>query len=193
LGFGTRLFDLAGGPELAQFLLHLATHAEPLAPAERAAALAVLGPGATRWGEIRVAQGGLLGPVFRRNGGRAFTTWHTINMPAEGHSARSNLDVVVHELTHVLQYERAGTVYMVEALRAQSSTEGYDYGKLDGLDARLRANQHLASLNREQQASVAEFYFLDCIQDAPICTAAELADRRRRYRPWIDELRAGKV
>jgi hypothetical protein len=193
LGFGTRLFDLAGGPELGEFLLHLGTHAGPLTQTESAAARAVLGPGGERWGEVRVAQGGVLGPIFRRNGGRAFTTWHTINMPSDGHSARTNLEIVVHELTHVLQYERAGTIYMVEALRAQATAENYDYGKLAGLQARLKANGRLADLNREQQASIAQDYFRECVQGAATCAADELAELRRQYRPWIEELRAKRV
>ncbi len=193
LGLGVRLFDLFGGPELAQFLIHLGSHAEALTPEESAAARAVLGPGATRWGTVRVAQGGLLEAIFRRNGGRAFTAWRTINMPVQGHNARANLEIVVHELTHVLQYERTGTIYMVEALRAQATKENYDYGKLAGLDERLKAQQHLCNLNREQQASVAQDYFRECVLGAAARTGEELAELRQRYRPWIDELRAGRV
>ena len=193
LGLSTRLFDLAGGPELGELLIHLGGHAEPLASAESAAARAVLGPRATRWAAVRVAQGGLLERIFRRNGGRAFTTWRTINMPAQGHNARANLEIVVHEFTHVLQYERVGTIYMVEALRAQATEKNYDYGKLAGLDDRWEAQQHLCDLNREQQASVAQDYFRECVLGAASCTGDELADLRRRYRPWIEELRAGRV
>jgi hypothetical protein len=193
LSLSTRLFDLAGGPDLGELLIHLGSHCEPLAPAESAAARAVLGPLATRWGAVRVAQGGLLELIFQRNGGRAFTTWRTINMPAQGHNARANLEIVVHELTHVLQYERVGTIYMLEALRAQASAESYDYGKLAGLDDRWKTQQHLCDLNREQQASVAQDYFRECILDAASQPGGALADLRRRYRPWIEELRAGRV
>jgi hypothetical protein len=99
----------------------------------------------------------------------------------------------VHELTHVLQYERTGTIYMIQALRAQATAENYDYGKLAGLDDRLRAEQHLSDLNREQQASVAQDYFRECVLGAAACPAQELAELRRRYWPWIAELRAGRV
>ena len=193
LSLGTRFFDLAGGPELGQLLIHLGSHTEPLSPEESAAARTVLGPRATRWATVRVAEGGVLEWIFRLNGGRAFTTWRTINMPVQGHNARTNLEIVVHELTHVLQYERAGTVYMLEALRAQATAENYDYGKLAGLDDRLHAEQHLANLNREQQATVAQDYFRECVLGAATCTAEQLTDLRRRYRPWIEELRAGRV
>src|SRR5512133_3507517 len=34
LSLGTRFFDLAGGPELGQLLIHLGSHVEPLSPEE---------------------------------------------------------------------------------------------------------------------------------------------------------------
>jgi hypothetical protein len=71
LGLSARLFDLSGGPELGQLLIHLGCHVEPLTPAESAAARAVLGPNAMRWATVRLAHGGLLERIFRRNGARS--------------------------------------------------------------------------------------------------------------------------
>jgi hypothetical protein len=193
LGLSTRLFDLAGGPELGELLLHAATRTSPLTPTERAAVQAVLGPRAARWSEVRVSQAGLLQLIFRGNGGRAFATFHTINMPLAGYAAREALEYVVHELTHVMQYERAGSIYMMEALRAQASEESYDYGDLAGLDERRARSQHLRDLNREQQAALAQNYFQQCVLGAIQTAEPTLAELRRRYEPWIQELRAGRV
>jgi hypothetical protein len=191
LGLATRLFDLVSGPEVGQVLIHLTTSATPLQEDEIEAAKLVLGPHAIRWGEVRIAQRGVLGPVFRRNGVRAFTTFHTINMPLEGRSLRSDLAVVVHELTHVLQYERQGSIYIIQALRAQARGDAYNYGGAEGLRDRFeRLHQHLTDLNPEQQAAVAQDYYAKCLAGPPGPQLKELFDS---YGPWIAELRAKNV
>ena len=76
--------DLFGVPELFAFLWRAVTRASPLTGDEIVAATSVLGPPALRFQDIRVAQGGVLRPIFRRNGDRAFATFHTVNLPAAG-------------------------------------------------------------------------------------------------------------
>ena len=130
----SRLFDLVGGPEIAEFVLHLISNATPLSAGEKAAAQGVLGAKALRWDDVRIDEGGLLGLVFKLNGGRSFTTFHTINMsPGD----RSNVSIVVHELTHVDQYEHAGSVYIGQALGDQiaQGSHAYNYGGPTGLAA----------------------------------------------------------
>ena len=75
-----RAFDGLWGPPLFQFFGHLLTRVSPLTETEINAASSVLGPGSIRYGAVRVAEGRLLRPVFRLNKGRAFTTFHTINL-----------------------------------------------------------------------------------------------------------------
>ena len=60
---------------------------------------------------------------------------------------------LIHEITHVSQYQKYGVVYIFKALRAQRNG-GYAYQKtwLDGL---------LKDLNFEQQAEVAQAYYRD--------------------------------
>ena len=55
-----------------------------------------------------------------------------MNLPGRGEHRRENLDILLHELVHVLQYERAGSRYFAEALVAQHE-EGYGYGGAAGL------------------------------------------------------------
>lgn len=178
----SRVFDVLGGPEALEFIWHLITRATPLTAAERAAAQSVLGPSAIRWDQVRVAESGILSAVFALNEGRAFATFHTINLPSEGAHGRSNLAIVVHELTHVYQYERTGSLYLGQAIHAQA-TIGYGYGGADGLRQARAAGRHYRDFNREQQAQIAQDYY-ELLQSG---------GDRTEYEPFIAELRAGDL
>jgi hypothetical protein len=178
------LFDLVGGPEIAQFILRVVTRTEPLTAAEIAAAEAVLGPGALRYQEVRLAHDGVLTWVFRVNGNRAFTAWHTIAMPRRDRTTHSYFDLVVHELTHVYQYERVGTVYIGQALHSQSrlGRGAYDYGGADGLRRARAAGKRYSDYNREQQGQIAQDYHARLQAKADVTA----------YEPFIGELREGR-
>jgi hypothetical protein len=176
----SRVLDVAGGPEAGDFIMHLIAHSRPLTSGQLSAAQGVLGPGAIRWHEVRVDEGGLLSLIFRLNDKRAFTTFHTINMPAgEG------LAIAVHELTHVYQYERAGSVYLGQAVHAQA-TIGYGYGGADGLRRAREAGQHYRDFNREQQAQIAQDYYT-------LTQSGGSASDLEKYEPFIAELKAGDL
>jgi hypothetical protein len=111
-------------------------------------------------------------------GERAITTFHIIHAPAV-----LDIETAVHELTHVAQYEYVGAVYMPQALHGQASDMGYDYGDL----AKARTeNKHYKDFNREQQAQIAEDYYLVTHGGTPRYggTTADLE-------PFIDEMKAG--
>lgn len=156
-----QLFDLGGGPELAQFFMHLFTHTTPLTDSERELLQAVLGENALRWGDVRVAEGGLYDWVFRHNGHLAFTTWYTVNFPRHGRHTRQNLPILVHELTHVFQYHHVGTRYMTEAIYMLVTTrrDCYRYGGASGLCQAAAAGRSFAQFNREQQAQIVQDYY----------------------------------
>jgi hypothetical protein len=177
----TRLLDLIGLPELLDFLWRTASHMSPLTGAEIAVASRILGPTALRWGDVRVAQGGFLGLWYRLKGDRAFATFYTVNLPLTGPHARENLDILIHELVHVFQYERVGSVYGAESLYAQR-TDGYNYGGAEGLRQALSRGKHFCAFNREQQASIVQDYYLQ------LCHGWDATD----YEPFIAEMRAGK-
>jgi hypothetical protein len=176
------LFDLLGGPEFAQFFLRLATDTRRLTPDEIDAVAAVLGPNAIRYGDIRVAQRGVLDHVFRLNNDRAFATWHTINLPE---SRRSSLPLLVHELTHTYQYERVGSIYIGQGLWAQHQfgRKAYDYGGPRGLAASRSAGKRYSEYNREQQGQIAQDF----------CTLMRAGRDTGVYEPFIAELRAGDL
>jgi len=178
----SRVFDMLGGPELFEFILHMLTRASPLSGAERSAGESVLGAHAIRWNDVRISEGGILGIIFSLNGGRAFTTFHTINLPSSGAHGRSNLAIVVHELTHVYQYERVGSQYLGQAIHAQA-TIGYGYGGAAGLRADRLAGKHYRDYNREQQAQIAQDYYV----------LLHRGGATMEYNPFIAELRAGDL
>lgn len=174
--------DVAGVPEIFAFVWRLLTRTSPLTGAEIEAAASVLGTNAVRYQAIRVAQGGVLKWVFARNGHRAFATFHTINLPEQGSHQRANTDIIVHEIVHVYQYERAGSRYFAEALLGQHE-EGYDYGGSEGLRTALRQGKQLRAFNREQQAQIVQDYYL------VLRTRGDVS----AYEPFIRQMREGAV
>ena len=179
---GLQVLDLFGVPELFAFVWRAVTRATPLTGAEIVAATSVIGPLSLRFQDIRVAQGGVLRLIFRRNGGRAFATFHTVNLPATGYHERSNVEILLHELVHVYQYERAGSRYFAEALIAQHGA-GYDYGGVEALQQARTQGKHLRDFNREQQAQIVQDYYVQ--RSHWWDTIA--------FEPFIVELREGKV
>ncbi len=177
-----RVLDLAGVPELWSLLMRLTARVTPLTGTEIAAAAAILGPTALRYADVRVAEGGLLNLIFRRNQGRAFTTFHTINMPTFGAHQRSNFPILLHELVHVYQYERTGGLYIAEAIYAQL-TAGYNYGSPEDLQQCLATGVCYRDFNREQQAQLVQDYYERLQAGLPVTA----------YEPYIEEMRSGRV
>ncbi|MDX1909690.1 MAG: DUF4157 domain-containing protein [Bacteroidia bacterium] len=103
------------------------------------------------YGLVRVDEGAVIGPAFSD---RPYTSFHTIN----SWGSMSN-DVLLHELTHVWQYEHAGAIYMPQAIHAQVWGDGYEYGGVAGLQQKKNAGQGLLSFNREQQAQIIQDFF----------------------------------
>jgi hypothetical protein len=183
----SRVFDVVGGPEAVELLQHIISHATPLTTGERRAGQAVLGDDALRWDQVRIAEGGYLHLVFALNDQRALTTFHTINMPTAGDHGRGNLAIVVHELTHVMQFERTGSWYIGQAIHAQA-TIGYDYGGVEGLRTASAEGRHFASFNREQQAQIAQDYYSQFVEPGLL-----FGDDHAVYLPFIESLRRGQV
>jgi hypothetical protein len=179
------LFDLVGGPEIAQFLMHLITHTTPLTADEIAAMASVLGPTALRYGDIRVAAGGLFDWIFKWNGNLAFTTWRTMNFPRNGRHTRTNISIIIHELAHVYQYEQVGSRYLGEAIYMLIKTKRdcYNYDGESGLKIAHKANKNFLIYNREQQAQIIQDYYMR--QQKGLDTQI--------YDPFIQDARKGRL
>lgn len=181
----TQIFDLCGGPEIAQFIIHLLTKTTPLTGEEIATMSRILGPTAMRYGDIRVVEGGIFDLVFRLNGNLAFATWHSINLPRTGRHTRENRGIVVHELTHVYQYENVGTRYLGEAIYMLIKTKRdcYNYGGTQGLIVACTVGRRYRHFNREQQAMITQDYYSRSEQGLELSS----------YEPFITQLRSGEL
>ena len=73
----------------------------------------------TRYRSFALLTGGIPKLFVRLNGNRRSTILQIINLPGSGHHARGNLDILVHELTHVYQFERVGGAAFRQLLEAQ--------------------------------------------------------------------------
>jgi hypothetical protein len=185
-----RFIELVGIADALQYVWGLIFHTRPLTPEERDASKLVHGEDQRLipiW-EVRVDEGSFMVKLgkwinsFTDPGAteRAITTMHIIQAPKG-----IDLETVVHELTHVAQYEKIGAVYMPQALHGQASVEKYDYGNLT--EARA-AGKAYRDFNREQQAQIAEDYYIIRTTGRPGYyngTEAEL-------QPYIDEMRHGE-
>ena len=183
-----RIFDLLRGPILFEIVWRVAAQTRPLTPPEMAAGTAVLGPTSIRYDRVQIAEGRLLNIVFRLNKGRAFTTFHVVNLPRYGPHSSCNLGIVVHELVHVLQFERVGSIYIWQALRAQRTT-GYRYGGWRQLAEDRSHGKCLRDFNREQQGEIARDYYREVVarRRSPEDSV------RQAYEPFVGDLRRGEV
>lgn len=112
------------------------------------------------YSKVTIAEGSIsakIGSAF----GYARTVGNTIYFPPGG---SRNMAFLIHELTHVWQYQTTGWTYAPKAIWAQV-TEGYSYteggksAKQSLLDARA-AGKTLFDYNKEQQGDILRSYFL---------------------------------
>jgi hypothetical protein len=166
--FGLELAEVAGAGELYETAMDLLKfNSRALTAYEQEAAQKVFGS-TIAWHLVRVDEAALLGPSWTD---REYTSFHTIN----GWGAVS-LDTLLHELTHVWQYETAGAIYMPQALHAQA-TAGYNYGGIPGLQAARAARQRLSTFNREQQAQIVQDFFRIAQGRVPLMSAGTRSDQ----------------
>jgi hypothetical protein len=119
---------------------------------------------------VRIDEHAVIGPAFSD---REYTSFHTINGWGD-----ISPDTLIHELTHVWQYETAGAIYMPQAIHAQI-TRGqgaYDYGGVPALQAKKAAGQGIAAFNREEQAQIVQDFYLIKIGQSPHIGTGTTAD-----------------
>lgn len=100
---------------------------------------------------IRVNEQATLGPKQYHF---IYVSFNTINS-----WGRIPIDIMMHELVHVWQYQQFGAVYIPRALDAQKSTMGYDYGGVEALQKAKKQQLSLLNFNYEQQADLVADYF----------------------------------
>ena len=183
-----RVFDIFRGPRLFQFFWHFLVGVSRLTESEIKAASLVLGENSIKYRSVRVAEGRLLTLIFKFGPGRAFATFHTVNLPRSVDHSREHLELLIHELVHVYQFERIGTDYIFQSLRAQK-TGGYFYDSWPGLNKWRADGKHFRDYNREQQGQIAQDYQKDVIEPGLL----EANEVRVAYEPFIAELQLGQL
>ncbi|HUA46689.1 MAG TPA: hypothetical protein VMA77_15765 [Solirubrobacteraceae bacterium] len=113
--------------------------------------------GAISYDKVRVNQGSISARIWSVRD-TARTIGHTINFPT---GSKIDMPWLVHELTHVWQYETVGWTYAPSAVWAQL-TEGYSYSNGKTPEQALKdaraAGKVLTSFNKEQQGDILADY-----------------------------------
>ena len=101
---------------------------------------------------VRIDEWALAGPKQQRF---CYVSFYLINSWGKMQDS-----TFIHEMMHIWQYEKMGARYMLQALRAQYSEEGYNYGGIERLRLYLAEGKNLLDFNPEQQADIVTDYFL---------------------------------
>jgi hypothetical protein len=176
---GFLLLDLLFLPDLYELLCRLfKTNCRTLSEAEICLARQVFGE-SIRYDLVILDQKAYLGRLKRKD--IIYVSGFTINSWGPFNKA-----LLIHELVHVWQYQRLGSVYIPRALRAQRSAMGYNYG---GLSA-LQAAKHLDEFNLEQQADIVmDYYYLSC-GERPYWAPEAQALHLTLYETFIQQMRS---
>ncbi len=149
--FSVLFLDLLGFSEGYETLLDFTKfNSRPLHDWEVEMARSVFGD-SINYRRVRIDEYALCGPRQYRF---AYVSFYTIN--SWGPMRNSFL---LHELTHIWQYEKLGAVYIPRALRAQYSEQGYNYGGVANLRHQLNAGNDIFAFNLEQQGDIVSDYF----------------------------------
>jgi hypothetical protein len=128
---------------------------------------------------IRIDEYAVLGPSFS---GREYVSFHTINGWGKIEPA-----TLIHELTHIWQYEKMGAMYMPRALHGNSKPGFYDYGGVQALID--NAGKGMDAFNPEQQGDIMEDYYR-ILNNMPTkhgsATKADLID----YEVYVNEVKS---
>lgn len=142
------IFGIGEWYDLASAILKF--QSRPLSIREQQLAQSIFGK-SIRYASVRIDERAYLGP---RQGRFCYVSFFTIN--SWGNLSDS---LLIHELTHVWQYQKLGICYIPRALAAQVTHAGYNYGGNAGLMQALETRQGLDFFNLEQQADLIEDYF----------------------------------
>jgi hypothetical protein len=110
---------------------------------------------------VRIDEYSLIAHIGKKNVGSdtmAVVTFHTVNFSRkiDAQPGTSDMAWLIHELTHVWQYERMGAIYMAKAIHAQDNA-GYDYGGVEALEE--NAGEGMSAFNLEQQGDIMRDYY----------------------------------
>ncbi len=150
LGLCLLVLDLLGIPELYETVTELFKPDVRSLKEEEIAHYRKIFGNEIAWDLVRIDTQARIGPKKWR---LAYVSFHTINSWGE-----LTFPIMVHELVHVWQYQKFGSLYIALALQAQFSPERYDYGGLSQL-IRKQGLPFAFAFNFEQQAEIVEDFY----------------------------------
>lgn len=112
-----------------------------------------------------------------------------VKLPAKplqaAHPEHYKLCWLVHELTHVWQFQHLGWRYLAMAVNVQirQGAQAYDFGGETGLLERLNQGWRLADFNLEQQGDIASSYYQRICHD----------QETRAWLPFVSEFQQAKL
>lgn len=199
-----KLVDIAGLGEVWDLLFQIIKfNTRPLTSVETSEAQTTFKGSIAYW-QVRVDEYSLIakiGAFFKGSKGMGVTTFHTINFNHKIAATPGSSDMhwLTHELTHVSQYEHAGSQYLGEAIHAQA-TAGYDYKpRSDPLwrpathPSPNMGGKHFREFNREQQGDIAADYYFSLHGQSVSTASGPFTPVTSDYEPVINELRAGDM
>lgn len=145
------LLDLVGFANVYELLQEwLKPNTRSLYHWEKTLAKSVFG-NSIQYHRVRIDEYALVGPKQYR---LCYVSGNTLN--AWGGMENS---LLIHELTHVWQYQHFGLAYIPRALRAQHSKAGYNYGGAVQLKRYRKQGKTIFDFNLEQQADIVSDYY----------------------------------
>jgi len=151
ISIGLCLFDLFAIPEIYETIMDISKwNTRALSKREKLLASMVF-TDSIDLDMVRVDDRAVLGPKWGRF---AYVSYHTINSYGKIPNA-----ILIHELMHVWQFTYLGSVYIINALMAQRSQEGYDYQGLKRMHDVINAGKSILAFNYEQQADIICDYY----------------------------------
>ena len=104
------------------------------------------------------------------------------SLPAAGDPDNYKLGWLIHELTHVWQYQHIGWRYLTKALIAQfrDKDQAYDYGGEAGLLKSRQEDKRFMQFNPEQQGNIVQDYFVRKRANLDV----------NAWQPYIDDLQS---
>lgn len=151
MSIGLCILDIFAIPELYESIMDICKwDTRPLTKRERMIAKIVF-TNSLNLDMVRIDERAVLGPKWGRF---AYVSYHTINSYGKIPDA-----ILVHELMHVWQFTYLGSVYIVNALMAQRSKDGYNYRGLDKMHEVINQGKSILAFNYEQQADIVCDYY----------------------------------
>ena len=151
MSIGLCVLDLFAIPEIYETIMDLSKwNTRALSKRERLIAKVVY-TDSINLDMVRIDERAVIGPKWWRF---AYVSYHTINSYGKIPDA-----ILVHELMHIWQFTYLGSVYIINALMAQRSKDGYDYKGLHSMHEVINKGQSILAFNFEQQADIVCDYY----------------------------------